>query len=140
MIASTTAAAPDNFAALLRALGAWWLDAKMALIAATDLSNDALHVHLALVLLLLVAALLRSRPDGLVPWLVVLALQLFNEAADLALGGDPDRARALAASWHDIVNTMVWPTVLLLGGRLIWRPGRAGSSASGSDGGEQPLE
>ena len=118
-----------------------WMDAKLWLIDVLSLSKDALHVHLALAVLMLGALAFRCRPDRLAPWLIVVALTFANEAVDLALGGDPDRRRALAAAWHDIANTLAWPTTILLAGRWLWPERRAASAMpSGGDRSEQPFE
>lgn len=98
----------DQFTDLIIVLKEW----AMAL---TGLSKDALHVHASL-LLVFVAAWLTRRPLGsLLPWSVVLALTLLNELLDYL--SDTDVADWQAASLHDVANTMLWPTALIIAAR-----------------------
>lgn len=86
---------------------------KSLLSEVAGLSRDALHVHLGL-LAMLGAMLIFRRPAGSpIPWLCVLALELLNEAMDLYWGRQGLR-QGLIASAQDIINTMLWPTVILL--------------------------
>lgn len=91
-----------------------------------DLSRDALHVHFGLLIMLVAMVVLRKSPASLVPWLCVLGLELANEALDLEHGHGGLRATVLS-SLKDIVNTMAWPTVILLLARytnVLRRPRR----------------
>lgn len=96
-----------------------WIGYKTWLIEAIGLSNDAMHVHGALLILCLSAVVLRRRPDSVWCWLIVLSAELFNEHADLR-GQAPGEA-TLNASLHDLYNTMFWPTVILILGRFLFR-------------------
>ncbi|OYY71036.1 MAG: hypothetical protein B7Y00_00405 [Sphingomonadales bacterium 17-56-6] len=96
-----------------------WIGYKTWLIEAIGLSNDAMHVHGALLILCLSAVVLRRRPDSVWCWLIVLSAELFNEYADLR-GQAPGEA-TLNASLHDLYNTMFWPTVILILGRFSFR-------------------
>jgi hypothetical protein len=51
-------------------------------------------------------------------WLIVFAAELFNEYADLQ-GVAPGEA-TIDAALHDLYNTMLWPTVILLFGRVLF--------------------
>ncbi len=87
---------------------------KAAIVAGTGLSKDALHIYLGLTVFLVVASALRRPLGSAVPWLAVLAVAAALEFADMR-----DDIMSLghwrwAASLHDIVNTIFWPTVLLL--------------------------
>jgi hypothetical protein len=88
------------------------------------LSRDALHVHLGLGIMLLAMVILRKSPASLVPWLCVLGLELVNEALDL-LPWHHGRT-GLLGGLKDILNTMLWPTVILLLARYtdVLRRGR----------------
>lgn len=82
------------------------------------LSEDALHIHTGLGLYLFALLLLRAPFGAAPPWLTVFALTLLGEAADYLVmieGEDFDLLHHL----RDILNTMLWPTVLTLWGR--WR-------------------
>ena len=86
---------------------------KLWLIDGTGLSKDALHVYAGLAIFVAVHMLWRWRRRGLAAWLAALAVALGAEWLDMqgeTLRGalQPD-----AAHWHDVWNTMVWPTVLL---------------------------
>lgn len=118
-----------------------WIGYKTWLIEAIGLSNDAMHVHGALLILCLSAVILRRRPDSLWCWLIVLSAELFNEYADLR-GQAPGEA-TLNASLHDLYNTMFWPTVILILGRFLFRrnkPEKAASTQRSSDLENKPLE
>lgn len=104
-----------------------WVNYKIWLIEAVGLTNDAMHVHGALLILCVSAILLRRRPDSLWCWLAVVAAELFNEYADLR-GAAPDEA-TMGAALHDIYNTMFWPTVILIFGRVLF-PRKSAALAS----------
>lgn len=95
-----------------------WIGYKMWLVDNVGLTNDALHVHGSLLILCLSAIILRRRPDSIWCWLIVLIAELFNEFADLK--GMAPGEDSIDASIHDIYNTMFWPTVLLIMGRLLF--------------------
>ncbi|MBX9727518.1 MAG: hypothetical protein K2X31_01295 [Sphingopyxis sp.] len=92
---------------------------KLLLLDTTGLAKDALHIHVGLALFIATRLVWRWRGGWTVAWLVALAATLGGEWSD-ALGEDkvhfptPD-----GAHWHDIWNTMLWPTVLLLIGRWL---------------------
>ncbi len=87
---------------------------KLAIVAVTGLSKDTLHVYVGLATFVLAALLLRKPERSIVPWLFVLAIAILGEIVDMH-----EDLRILAYwrwldSLHDIVNTLFWPTVLLL--------------------------
>ena len=92
-----------------------------------DLSRDALHVHFGLLIMLAAMVVLRKSPASLVPWLCVLGVELLNEALDLLHGHDGRLRYAVLSGLKDIVNTMFWPTIILLLARytgVLRRPRR----------------
>jgi hypothetical protein len=95
-----------------------WIAYKIRLIEYVGLTNDAMHIHMSLLLLFVSAILFRRRPDSLWCWIVVFLAELFNEYADLR-GAAPDEA-GLDAALHDIYNTMFWPTVIVVLGRFLF--------------------
>jgi hypothetical protein len=103
---------------LLDRLAAFWLLKKDWIVQHIPLSDDALHVHGSLMIFMLSAIIIRKRPDNIWSWLIILAFETFNEYADMR-GQTPGEAD-IAASLHDIYNTMFWPTVILLFGRLLF--------------------
>ena len=104
----------------LQFLAEIWIGYKIRLTQYVGLSNDAMHVHGSLLLLFGSAIILRRRPDSIYCWLVVLSAELFNEFADLK-GLAPGEA-SIDAGIHDVYSTMIWPTILLLLGRLLFPP------------------
>lgn len=102
---------------------AWYGGAKIAVEAWTGLDKDALHIHGAILLYLLITVALR-RP-GIGAWLAILSLELANELLDLQEqyrpGIQSSWTDAFALGWReagkDIWNTMIWPTAFLLLGR-----------------------
>jgi len=125
----------------LQLLAEHWVSYKIWLIDTVGLTNDAMHVHGALLILCVSAILLRRRPDSLWCWLIVLLAELFNEYADLR-GAAPGEA-TIDAALHDIYNTMFWPTLILILGRFLF-PRKNGDvvnpAAPSSDLPQQPLE
>lgn len=106
----------------LQILAETWIGYKMRLVEFVGLTNDAMHVHGSILILLLSAIILRRRPDSILCWLIVFAAELFNEYADLQ-GVAPGEA-TIDAALHDLYNTMLWPTVILLFGRLLFPPAK----------------
>lgn len=87
---------------------------KLWLIDMTGLSKDALHVCVALILFFGSAMLFKWSLVGWRPWTVVLVAAVAGEAWDIR-----DRLVSavpvdLAGDWHDIWNTMCWPSVILI--------------------------
>jgi hypothetical protein len=125
----------------LQALAELWIAYKTQLIGFVGLTNDAMHVHASLLILLLSAVVLRRRPDSIWCWLIVFVAELFNEYADLkGLAPGEDSIRA---SVHDLYNTMFWPTVMVVLGRFLF-PRRQKEpekiSDESGDFPDQPLE
>lgn len=97
---------------------------KMVIIAATGLSKDALHVHIGLAIFFAAAFALRKPVKAFLPWLIVLVAMALGELLDMR-----DNISSLGywrwpASLHDVVNTMFWPTLLLVFARLsrVFKP------------------
>ena len=90
---------------------------KAAVAAWTGLERDALHVYAAVIIQLGSAAILRQTVASPWPWLIVLVFALANEYLDMRndnLVEDWEKAAAL----HDLWNTMLLPTLLLLVARF----------------------
>ena len=87
---------------------------KAAIVTFTELGRDALHVYVGLATLILSAWALRKPLLSLLPWFLVLVVatgaELLDLRDDMATTGVP----RWGASLHDIVNTLFWPTVILL--------------------------
>ena len=108
----------------------WHTQIKLAIGDYTALSQDALHVHAAILIYIAVLLALRS-PASLLPWLVVCTLETLNEGLDLyeqySVGTHSSWSQAIEGGrenvLRDFANTMVWPSVMLIFGR--WWNGRA---------------
>jgi hypothetical protein len=121
-------------------LAARWITTKMEIVEYLDLSNDSLHVHGALLLLFVSALAIRRRPDNIFSWMIVLAAELFNEYTDLR--GEAPGEDSIAAGLHDLYNTMLWPTLILLFGGLLFPPKEKAVKPAPalSDSADEPLE
>ena len=93
-----------------------FLEFKHSLEVATGLSEDALHIFTALSIQIVVAAVSRRGIAHPLPWLGVLLAELVNEWLDLRAVRPLD-AWEVQAALHDVWNTMLLPTMLLLVGR-----------------------
>ncbi len=91
-----------------------WLGVK-ELAAQLGVEKDALHVYGAFLIQITAAILLRRPLSSWIPWFVVLAAALLNEYFDIRFGEEAQVQKwQLLGARHDIVNTMVLPTLLLL--------------------------
>lgn len=92
--------------------------AKLYAVEVSGLARDTLHLHVGLTVMLLVAVLFRRSLRSPWPWLAAVAFALLGEFFDwrdnLALGAAWNRAEGL----KDFLNTIFWPTVLMLFARL----------------------
>ncbi len=99
---------------------------KVAIVSATDLSRDALHVHVGLAVMIGTALILRKSLGSLLPWLAAAVAASAGEALDMW----DDMASLGRWRWdaglHDLVNTLFWPTILLLFARARLGPSSAG--------------
>ena len=90
-----------------------WSTFKQAIAAQFPVAHDVLHVHFGLAIFLGIAAIYRFSRRGLVVgWLVLLALELLNEFLDLSPFGGSIEEATLFECGKDLINTMLWPTVL----------------------------
>lgn len=111
----------------------WHMQLKDALESYSGLDQDALHIHASIILYLVVLLVLRRSWRSPVPWLIVFALEAANELLDLqgqyGVGATSTWRQAFEGGWpeglKDVLNTMVWPTVLLVVGRYtrLFGPG-----------------
>lgn len=103
----------------LMAFWTWldWQGNKVALITHADVSRDALHVYLAVLIFLGACWVLRWKAGSLKPWLLVFLLQSLNELSDMGiLTGEG----TWAPTWEnakDTINTMIIPTILVISAR-----------------------
>ena len=116
-------------------LAALFTEQKNWLVASTQLGKDALHVYFGMALFLAVRLLWRRRGGWLAAWFAVLVMACGGEWLDLTAEVSRAAVQPDAAHWHDIWNTMFWPTMLLIVGQWLQpraQPG-ADADASGED-------
>jgi hypothetical protein len=87
---------------------------KQAIVNATGLAKDALHIYVGLAVFLATAAVLRKPFRSRVPWLAVLAVACAGEVVDAIDQIHIEGFWEWPGSVHDIVNTLFWPTVFFL--------------------------
>lgn len=98
-----------------------WVQIK-AMLSETALHKDALHIYAAVAVQVGAAIISRRSLGSIVPWLTVLMAQSGNEYLDLRWGEtETVEEWQVAGSLHDMWNTMLLPTVLLLLVRLAPR-------------------
>jgi hypothetical protein len=103
---------------------------KLAVIQATQLSRDAIHVYVGLAVFLAAALLFRKPLRSWLPWFAVLIVAVIVEVVDLRDDLLTRGRLRWLASTHDIVNTLFWPSVLLLLARWTTLFGKRGRDPS----------
>jgi len=89
------------------------------------ISKDALHIHLGLAIYLIVVVVFRRPLASWVPWLALLGFEIVNEFTDIFHEGV--MRFQVGDSLKDVLNTMFWPTVVLLAAR--WHRSRRRAAA-----------
>lgn len=97
-----------------------WLQFKLQIVAAIGLDRDALHVYFSVLIQFAVALGFRRSLGHWLPWLAVLVAACVNEVLDFRVEIWPQAAMQAAMAIHDIVNSMILPTILLAAVR--WLP------------------
>lgn len=98
---------------------------KLYLMAHLHLAKDALHIYVGLLVFFGVMLLFGWRARQWKPWLAVLIVALAGELWDLidatAYLSHPD----YWGHWHDIWNTLFWPSAIMLLARFtrVFRKG-----------------
>lgn len=96
-------------------------DWKMGVVEATGLARDALHIYFGLVVFLSARFIFGDRPSsGPAAWLIVAAFALLGEVMDYTGKGNLIALMTVDRHLHDIINTLFWPTILLLFGQVIF--------------------
>lgn len=96
-------------------------NAKSAIIAILELSRDAIHVHIGL--LVFFAAVVFWKKGSiearcLIPVVITASLMEVFDLGDDYTYLRYFRQTALTASIHDLINTMFWPVVIVILARL----------------------
>jgi hypothetical protein len=97
-----------------------WLQFKLQIVATIGLDRDALHVYFAVLIQFAVALAFRWSLGNWLPWLAVFAAACVNEVLDVRVEIWPEAAMQAGQAIHDIVNSMILPTILLAAVR--WFP------------------
>jgi hypothetical protein len=87
---------------------------KMAVSSTVGLSYDGLHVYVSLMVFFMIARILHKPLSSLTPWFAVLLIGVAGEVLDRRDDLNQLHHWRWEASLHDIVNTMFWPSVILL--------------------------
>lgn len=93
---------------------AQWTAWKRDLVGLTDLDRDALHIYTGLAIQLAAAFVTRRKLGDWLPWLAVLGVAIAIEAADIYAETWPSAVMQGGKAAHDLVNTMIVPTILLI--------------------------
>jgi hypothetical protein len=99
--------------------------AKLWLIEHVGLAKDALHVHIGLLLFVGSALLFRWPLRSWKPWAVAFAAALIGEAWDLRDSLSYHTRIDFWANFHDVWNTMLWPSLFVVLARTTSLFGRA---------------
>jgi len=91
-----------------------WYEAKLFFEHASGFSMDALHVVFGVCLQLLFAWLFRTTVAAARPLLLVLFIELTNEASDLFLEVWPNPGHQWGESMKDVLLTMALPVLIWL--------------------------
>ena len=77
--------------------------------------KDALHIYAALFVQVTAAQLSHRSLGHVFPWVAVLALEIINEVIDIVRGGETHLMPwQVVSGVHDLINTMILPTILVL--------------------------
>ncbi len=95
-----------------------WYEVKLFVRHAGDVSMDALHVIAGVVLLFVIAFLLRTSVARPRPLLIVLILEIVNEASDFRVEIWPHLGMQAGEAAKDVLLTMALPTVIFLTARF----------------------
>jgi hypothetical protein len=99
---------------------------KIQLSELLGITKDALHIHIGLAIFLVAALVFRRSLASWIPWLSLLAFEIVNELMDVFHLHEGAFSVEVGDSPKDILNTMFWPTMVLLG--LRWQRHRNASS------------
>ena len=92
---------------------------KIGVIDGSGLAKDALHIYIGLAIFIAVRLVWRWRGGWFIAWAAALAAALTGEWIDMGGEALSSTLQPGNAHWHDVWNTMFWPTVLLIVGRWL---------------------
>lgn len=111
-----------------QAAGFDWIYWKTWLSFTLGQSDDLLHVHAGLLLLMIAALVLRRPPWDWRAWLCVLIIESANELYDVFQTSYSTNEGNWTAAWQDFWLTMLWPTAVMLLFPIILRRVRPAAS------------
>lgn len=104
-------------------LAIWWDGAKLSIQSTLAVGRDGPHAHVGILIMLVVMLIgarlfpkIRPSIMARAAWACAFAAELLNELLDLSWGGPES---TWVASSHDVVVTMLPPTLLWLGVRWL---------------------
>ena len=95
-------------------------NAKLIILSILEISKDAVHIHIGLLVFFAAVVLWRKGSFDarcLIPVVVVASLMELLDLRDDYADQGYIRIAALTASVHDLINTMLWPVVIVV---LAW--------------------
>ncbi|MDH5218858.1 MAG: hypothetical protein OEX19_14250 [Gammaproteobacteria bacterium] len=87
---------------------------KLTIISIVDLSKDAIHIHIGLVVFFLVVVLWKKGRFEVVCIVPVLVIACLMELLDLRDDLSSLGYLRWSASVHDVINTTLWPIVITI--------------------------
>ena len=114
---------------------------KLWLVSQSGLAKDALHIYVGMLLFVGIALTRARRLRSKLAWGVVFCAAIAGELMDGWVEHHGGLVQPPGAHWHDIWNTLFWPTALFLLARsgALGPPPVAVTPASGDDA-DEPLE
>lgn len=91
---------------------------KLAILGAAGLSKDALHIYVGLLVYVFVAVVFVKSIKSVWPWIAAALVAVAGECLDMRDDIESYGHWRYWASGHNILNTLFWPTVLLLLAKL----------------------
>lgn len=85
---------------------------KLSLIDHLGLAKDALHIYVGLALFFGTMVIMRWHPAQKRPLIIVALAALAGEAWDIRDSLTYATPIRLSANWHDVWNTLFWPTII----------------------------
>lgn len=99
-------------------------DAKLIAMGLTGLDKDALHIYVGLTVFFTVSLLFRWPLGDLRPLALAAAVAILGEVWDLIDNVRTGVPMLWAGHWHDIWNTLFWPTAIVVMARFTRLAGR----------------
>lgn len=87
---------------------------KLLIVDATGLSKDALHIHIGLFIIFFSTWIMRKPLNSPIPLVLVLLAAMMGELLDMRDDFNILGYWRWAMSIHDFINTVFWPTTLVI--------------------------